>query len=240
MHLSKASAGGSGAMKSYIDKIDPKQLRMLLFVFMLLILFCSYQFGYVSLKDKTTAIEQENQGLEQRYEELSAQVAMEGEYDRQVVACSTQIKDILEQYGAGNTPEKSTKFLIDLCEATGMEIPTVSFSYDEEFFSSTTVPSTDGLGVYAYRNLLTINFKSTYQAFKDCMTYINQYPEKMNVSSISVNFDTDTGNLSGVLAINQYSMIGNGKTYEEPDLGEIPLGTKSVFGTITLPEDTME
>lgn len=240
MHLYETSTGGNSAMKKYIDKIDPKQLRILLLVLMLLILFCAYQFGYVQLNDKTSELEAENQVLQQRYDELSNQVAMEGVYDSQVEAYTTQMKEIIDQYGAGNTPEKSTKFLIDMCEITGMEIPTVSFSNDEQFFSSTTVPSTDGLGVYAYRNILSINYKATYQALKDCMSYIEQYPEKMNVASLSATFDQETGNLSGVIVINQYAMIGNGKIYEEPVLGDIPLGTESIFGTVTLPKDTDE
>jgi hypothetical protein len=224
-------------MKQYFEKIDQKQLRMLLAVAMLLILFCAYQFGYVNYNNKTTTIEDEIVLLQQRSNDLSAQLSQEAYYQESVATCQANMKAIMDQYGPGNTPEKSTKFLIDLSSATGMKIPTVSFSQEEQIFASTTVPSSDGLGVYAYHNTLSITYNSTYQGLKDSVDFINNNSEKMNIQSLTASFDSETGNLSGAMIINLYSMTGTGKTYVPPVLDGVSVGNSSIFGTYEAAEE---
>ncbi len=218
-------------MKQYLDKIDQKQLRLLLGVTMVLILFIAYQFGYVSYNNKTIEIETEMESLQLRSDELSAQVAQEAYYQQEIASYEAKMKALMEQYGPGNTPEKSTKFLIDLSTATGMLIPTVSFSQEEQIFASTTVPSVDGLGVYAYHTTLAITYNSTYQGLKDCIDYINKYAEKMDIESLTASFDSQSGKLSGSMVLNLYSMTGTGKTYEPPVIDGVTIGNSSIFGT---------
>lgn len=227
-------------MKQYLDKIDPKQLRLLLAITMILILFCAYQFGYMKYLNKTETVEEETVVLQQRYDDLSAQVAQEAFFKEGIATNQANMKAIMNQYGPGNSPEKSTKFLIDLSNTTGIEIPTVSFSPEDLIFESTTVPSVNGLGIFTYHSTLSITFRATYQALKDSIDIINSNPEKMNIASISASYDTETGNLSGTLVINQYAMIGTGKTYEPPVIDGVNIGTDSIFGTYEGEEESIE
>lgn len=229
-------------MKKYLEKIEPKQIRLLLALAIVAILLCSYQFGYVRMNDKTLELEEEIDTLQQRYSDLNSQLALESIYDEKIKGWNEEMIAIMDQYGPANTPEKSTSFIIDLCKKTGVQIPNVSFSADEPIFTSNLVPSVNNTGIYAYRNTLSITYQATYQALKDMMSYIQRSPERRNVASLSATFDPSTGNLSGLIVINQYAMTGTGKVYEEPDLGDIPLGVDSIFGTATMiePEDVIE
>lgn len=218
-------------MKQYLETIDQKQLRLLLGVIMLLILFCSYQFGYNNYNNKTSDLEEEILGLQLRSDELRAQVEQESYYQEEIARFEKNMKEIMDQYGPGNTPEKSSKLLIDLSHVTGMLIPTISFAQEEQIFSSTTVPSVDGLGVYAYHTTLAFTYNSTYQGLKDSIDFINNNAEKMDIESLTTSFDSETGNLSGTIVVNLYSMTGTGKIYEAPVIEGVTIGNSSIFGT---------
>jgi hypothetical protein len=143
-------------MKEYFKKIDQKQIRLLLLVVIVLILFIGYQFGYAKYNDKTSKVEEKNIELTTRYNELSGMVAMEATFDANKETYYAEMEAIKEKYGPGNSPEKSIRFLNDLSGNVGVLIPTVSLSSDENIFSSALVPSKDATGIFAYRTTLGI------------------------------------------------------------------------------------
>lgn len=61
--------------------------------------------------------------------------------------------------------------------------------------------------------------------------WVSTNSEPMSISAISLTFDNSTGKLTGTIALNFYSLNGNGKSYEEPDISSIILGNEDVFGT---------
>ena len=83
-----------------------------------------------------------------------------------------------------------------------------------------------------YRNQDTIQFVTTYKGLKSMVEYLNSRVGRMTVDSVSTSFDSSTGNLSGSMTINLYSMSNTGNIYIEPDAGDVKLGTKNIFGTI--------
>lgn len=83
-----------------------------------------------------------------------------------------------------------------------------------------------------YRNQDTIQFVTTYKGLKSMVEYLNSRVGRMTVDSVSTSFDSSTGNLSGSMTINLYSMSNTGNIYIEPDAGNVKLGTKNIFGTI--------
>ena len=216
--------------------IEPKQLKTLFLVCILLVLFSAYQFVYVNYNNKAEAIAEENISLQNRRGELQAKVNLETKFMNEINTANASMNEIKMKYGVGNTPEKSIRFILNMCKYSGMTIPTMSFSTDQLIFSSDIVPSKDNTGIYVYQNSLSLTYKSSYEALKRCMDFINQNEERMNVDSLSASFDSESGNLSGVLVINQYSMTGTESIYQKPQFDGINIGVDSIFGTTTILE----
>ncbi len=81
--------------------------------------------------------------------------------------------------------------------------------------------------ITSYEVELTGSRKQILKAFD----WVSGNSEPMSVSAINLTFDKSTGKLTGTLALNFYSLNGNGRTYEEPDISGIILGNEDVFGT---------
>lgn len=83
-----------------------------------------------------------------------------------------------------------------------------------------------------YRTQDSMQFTGTYASLKDMVEYLADQSGRMTLDNVSASFDSSTGNLTGSITINLFSMIGTGKTYTEPDAGSVAYGTNNIFGTI--------
>jgi hypothetical protein len=98
-----------------------------------------------------------------------------------------------------------------------------------------TTPYIDINSLSGYKSTITIDFKVNYSGLKKCIEYINNYPEKTNIGEITLSFDSETGNLIGLMTIRMYHLIGAGRLYTEPTEGGMEIGTNNIFGTIEIP-----
>ncbi len=83
-----------------------------------------------------------------------------------------------------------------------------------------------------YRTQDTLQFTGTYASLKDMVEYLADQSGRMTLDSVNASFDSTTGNLTGSIVINLFSMAGTGQTYTEPDAGSVSYGTDNIFGTI--------
>ena len=83
-----------------------------------------------------------------------------------------------------------------------------------------------------YRTQDSMQFTGTYASLKDMVEYLSDQIGRMTLDNVNASFDSSTGNLSGSITINLFSMAGTGKAYTEPDAGSVAYGTDNIFGTI--------
>lgn len=76
-----------------------------------------------------------------------------------------------------------------------------------------------------------VELTGTRKQVLKAVDWIKNNPEHMALSAVSLSFDSSTGKLTGTFVVNFFSLNGNGKPYEEPDISSIVLGNKDVFGT---------
>jgi hypothetical protein len=91
----------------------------------------------------------------------------------------------------------------------------------------------DGTGqlfMTGLQSSIIITFQTTYPKFKKVLEYISEYPEKISVSNATLSYDSSTGDLLAAMTITRYSLTGTGKTYEDPYIGDISIGTDNIFG----------
>ena len=83
-----------------------------------------------------------------------------------------------------------------------------------------------------YRTQDSMQFTGTYASLKDMVDYLADQSGRMTLDNVNASFDSTTGNLTGSITVNMFSMAGTGKTYTEPDAGSVAYGTSNIFGTI--------
>ncbi len=83
-----------------------------------------------------------------------------------------------------------------------------------------------------YRTQDTLQFTGTYAGLKDIAGYLSDQNGRITVDSVNASFDSSTGNLTGTLTVNLFSMTGTSNSYTEPDAGSVAHGTGNIFGTI--------
>lgn len=109
--------------------------------------------------------------------------------------------------------------------------------------AATEVDSSNAAGVAAtaqgadispilYRTKDSMQFRCTYKSLKEMVKYLGKQSGRMTLDNVNASFDSATGNLSGSMTVNLYSMVGGGSTYEAPNAGKVKTGTKNIFGTI--------
>lgn len=83
-----------------------------------------------------------------------------------------------------------------------------------------------------YRTQDTMQFTGTYASLKELVDYLASQKGRTTVDNINASFDATTGNLTGTLTVNLFSMTGTTNSYTEPDAGSVAHGTGNLFGTI--------
>ena len=83
-----------------------------------------------------------------------------------------------------------------------------------------------------YRTQDSMQFTGTYASLKDMVDYLADQVGRMTLDNVNASFDSTTGNLTGSITVNLFSMAGTGKAYTEPDAGSVAYGTDNIFGTI--------
>lgn len=78
---------------------------------------------------------------------------------------------------------------------------------------------------------ISISFQTTERQFVKVLDYINENKERTSIAGASLDYDSSSGALICNMTINRYVLIGSGKEYSKPEIGDISIGTDNLFGT---------
>lgn len=92
--------------------------------------------------------------------------------------------------------------------------------------------SSDSQVPVLYRTQVTLQFNGTYAGLKKAVLYVADQSGRMTLDNVNASYDTSTGNLTGTIIVNIFSMSGTERTYTEPDAGSVAYGTANIFGTV--------
>lgn len=92
--------------------------------------------------------------------------------------------------------------------------------------------SSDSQVAVLYRTQVTLQFNGTYAELKKAVLYVADQSGRMTLDNVNASYDTSTGNLTGTIIVNIFSMSGTERTYTEPDAGSVAYGTDNIFGTV--------
>ena len=211
----------------------------LVFILVIIAAVLAYFYLFMPLAEKRNTLLTENHDLDERLINLKNMAVDEDLFKIGINESNKTIKQVMNHYSAGNTPEKSIMMIDGLEQKVGIRLPNLSFS-QPEVISTVKMPlvteNADGTYTIVYydvnllRETLSTNYACTYEQLKKMIDYINAYPERMNIDSISVTYDSETNGLKGNVTLNLFAVTGTGKDYTEPNISGLIMGTDNIFG----------
>ena len=100
--------------------------------------------------------------------------------------------------------------------------------------SDTTEQPTDEPegAIHLFKAPINYSFVATYQGLKDMLNFLFLEGDRKNVETLSVTFDSATGNLSGSMDINLFFMTGTGRNYSNTTVPAVQKGVTDIFHTV--------
>ena len=96
--------------------------------------------------------------------------------------------------------------------------------------TDTNEPVTPSIDLY--QTPVTIDFDASYETVKDIIAELtSDKAEKKSIDVVSINFSEETGDLEGSMTYSMYSLTGTDKTYSEPSVSGVGVGTPNLFNT---------
>ena len=86
--------------------------------------------------------------------------------------------------------------------------------------------------ILLYQTPVSCNLNTSYASAKDMINAIvSDKDNKKSFENLALSFDTETGALTGSMTYSMYSLTGTDKTYVEPSVPGVAIGTSDIFNT---------
>jgi len=222
-------------------------------------LLLAWLYGYTPLQEKTAAIEAENVTLKAKadlYQQINANLPT---YEEGIANMEARIAEIANSYPVFISREDEILFLANMenTYVSDIAVENITMSAVEEIIAdvpaepvaeapaegdaATTdaqaAPVTEtvveqGPEIHMYRQPVNYSFRCTYKGAKDMLTHLYAQTNKKSVNSMTLAYDSSTGNLMGSVDLDQYYMTGIDKLYQPTSVPPVPKGVRDVFHTI--------
>lgn len=208
-------------------KISKRDQSLLLLFAALAVLAISYFGIYQKNVQRALALQEENETLEKRVNELEEKVL-----EKDVIIADTaqkreKIAEITMQFPEKVTTEKAIVLLDELEKKFDFTIHSEGFMMNGEYWQG----SKEGEEIKAFCSTVNISYETTYQGLKQVLDYIKNYGDRMTVTNVTTAYSNETGELTGNMTIAMYSLLGEGQEYKEPVIGNIRYGINNIFRT---------
>lgn len=108
----------------------------------------------------------------------------------------------------------------DVTEATDAAVP-----------AATDDTSNTASAVLLYQTPVTIDFVASYNSIKEIIKTMNEDEMRKSIDSLSLAFDSETGDLTGTLLFSMYSLTGTDAVYTTPEIPGVVLGSSNIFNS---------
>ena len=215
------------------------------------ILLLAWLYGYTPLQEKTAALQTENVTLKAKadlYQSINANLPT---YEDNIVKMEKKIAEIANSYPVYISREDEILFLANMENTfvSDIAVENITMSAVEEIVANVQVETADseavtqeaaaatqevveaGPEVHLFRQPVNYSFRCTYKGAKDMITHLYTQTDKKSVESVTLAYDSSTGNLMGSVDLNQYYMTGTDKMYQPTSVPTVPKGVQDVFHT---------
>jgi hypothetical protein len=226
-------------------KLSVRDQKLILILLSIVIFIAAYLGVYNNFVKKTTAIEDEMAALKPRLTELQSYYDNMSTYEQGIDECREAFSAETAQYPNAVRAEDEIMYAVELEEEAGVSISSAAFSEPEFIMALRSVKenedgSYEAATLSAYRSTMDIACTLSYPELKNMVDYINYTQNCTRLNSVSVSYDSESGELMGDMIIDKYYITGLDDEYRETYVPPMALGTDNIFGTITETEPAAE
>lgn len=217
-------------------KISKRDLSIVMIIVGIAAAFAVYQFYFSNTMDERAEIIKKTETLQKEYDSLMAvadqQMTMEGETRLNEEKLAT----LVSEFPASYKYEDGIMYLYDLEHNESLDVTFSSYTILETTITDAYSGNVSGVPkVYAFGNS-TITASYLCQTYAGMKTFVNgiyndEYPK--SIESIAMTFDSTTGNISGSIIVNMYSLTDGSNAYVAPIIPTVDMKVDCIFGSIT-------
>jgi len=192
-----------------------------------LLAVAAYVLVFVPFSDKADVANSELEALKTREAELVELEQNMEVYQKQIQELTVEKEELIARFPADILPESEIMYAVELEERAPMKFSSLLYGTPTVIAEDTT-----GTGLNACCIPMSMTYQTSYQGLKNAITYTLEKSDRMVIDAVTASYDGTTGNLIGNMTLNMYYVNGTGKTYVEPFVPDMPMGTGNIFGTI--------
>lgn len=241
-------------------KLRKSDVSLLLAALGILVAVGAYFLVYKKCNERTDALNAENYQLQQEVDHLQDLADHKQEYLDETAFMQTEIDNIIAKFGPEFRPEDEILYALALEEDYDVKIRSMQFTpampievavpaaapvaddaaavedpaaaADGAVDVSTETPAQDAAPQkLLYSSPISVSMVTTYNSIKDIITKIVTDQDRKSIESLTLAFDSETGDLTGDMSFSMYSMTGTGKEYVVPEVPGVRYGTNNIFNS---------
>ena len=231
-------------------KLKKSDINILLIALGIAIAAISYFFVFTKLNEKTDAMKADNASLQQEVDRLQELANNKQQYLDDTATMQEEIENIKAQFAAAYKPEDEVLYVRDLEKNFDASAKTINMpgTTPMEVAQATAEeqPATDGSGeaveastdttnaapeILLYQTPVTFDFVASYNSIKEIVKRLNEDEMRKSIQSVSLAFDSETGDLTGTLLFNMYSLTGTDAVYATPEIPGVVFGSGNIFNS---------
>ena len=218
----------------------------------ILLAAASYFLVYKNLTAETETMQKANAELKKEVEYLQELADNKQKYIDDTAAMQIKIEEIKAQFPAQYLPEDDILYMIDAEETHSAVATSINMGVTAvvevappvtEAPAATEEPAAEGEAtevsteetvapdIMLYRTPVTVNMLSGYKGIKDFLKQVNTDKNRKAVDTISISFDTETGELLSTIGMSMYSLTGTEAVYTSPKVDGVVYGTDDIFNS---------
>ena len=250
-------------------EISARDKKLLVYLLAISIIAGAYFFVAKPLLDKQAALTTEINELQQRVTHYTDIYNNMESYESKIAEAQTKYNETCNKLFGGLNQDNTIMMVKDLEDTTDVWIARLSFQEEEVVFGEAAAEgeAADGTGdvaatdatdgtaaeggeaeaagpasIQGVRQDLNIDYAASYDNFKRFIEYIQNYDERLFISSINATYSVDSGLVGGSIVLSQYAILGTDKEYKAPEINDVQLGNDTIFktGTTLLAPDSGE
>ena len=244
-------------MKKINITITNREKNLLLILLGIVVVAVSYSFGYQPFKAETENLKKQNIALESQIKALENIEGSREQYVADTGDMRNTMVNTIEKFPADMISEDAILYVRYLEQMTGSYVNTVTIPGKEYieisapreadvlksiedvtgvvaaygYVDDGSIPDTDHMFLAKIES--EVSYSVTYDGFKDMIQDIVGHEARKSVDNVSLVFNENTGNLSGSMTINYFTLSGTGKEYKQPSVTGLSHGIDCIFGNLS-------
>ncbi len=223
-------------------KITRRDLGVIMILVGILAIFLTYQVYFTDMQTQVEALQTEQKSLKSQITELQPVVDSAEFYQDEMERFQEEVEDMMDEYPVNVIYEDGIMYIVGLTDELDVQIPSLTVS------EATVSNSVEGTGILEGKTYQLLKATETmtytaadYDTVKELLDYIYaDENSKKTITSVSMTFDSTSGEIAGSLNISVFAMTDGTRTYEEVDLPLDSLGIDCIFGEVTETEEADE